>query len=39
MANQSADIPGIDADQRPLSNLKMMQEATPHRRACTGSHS
>ena len=39
LANQSADIPGIDADQRPLSNLKMMQEATPHRRACKGSHS
>ena len=38
LENQSADIPGIDADQRPLSNLQMMNEATPHRRACNGSH-
>ena len=34
MVNQSLDVPGIDADARTDSNLRMMNEAVVYREAC-----
>ena len=34
MVDQTADVPGIEADSRPESNLGMMNEARPYREAC-----
>jgi hypothetical protein len=34
LVDQSADVPGIESDARPESNLKLMNETIPFREAC-----
>jgi len=34
LVDQSVDVPGIESDARPESNLKLMNEAIPFREAC-----